>query len=64
MTQKQDPHAMPECGVCGRRKKPVGRDSMNNGYCDHECPGYYQEPLAGWLWPGETEEYDDDGGVR
>lgn len=52
---------MPECSVCGLRKKPYGRDTMVNGYCDHECVGYYAEPLAGYLWPGEDPlELDND----
>jgi hypothetical protein len=25
-------------------------------YCDMDCPGYYEEPHVGDLWPGETEE--------
>jgi hypothetical protein len=29
---------------------------MANGLCDHECPGYDQEPFAGSLWPGETDQ--------
>lgn len=42
-----------KCAVCGRRKKPIGRDSMDNGLCDRDCPGYSQEPHAGHLWPSE-----------
>lgn len=49
------------CTVCGRRKKPRGRDSMDNGLCDRECSGYGQEPLPGHLWPGEAlEESEKD----
>ena len=47
------------CTVCGLRKKPVGRSApvaMANSLCDHECPGYYEEPKPGSLWPGETKE--------
>ena len=44
-----------ECMVCGRTKKPVGRDSMDNGLCSYECPGYRKDPRSGSLWPGETE---------
>jgi rubredoxin len=29
---------------------------MANGLCDGECNGYREEPYAGSLWPGETEE--------
>ena len=48
-----------ECTVCGLRKKPVGRSApmeMANSLCDHECPGYRQDPKPGELWPGETRE--------
>jgi hypothetical protein len=44
------------CKVCGRQKKPIGRDAplaMANGLCDSECEGYYNEPKPGYLWPGE-----------
>ena len=44
-----------ECAVCHRRKKPIGRDSRDNGLCDGECEGYRQEPKPGSLWPGESE---------
>ena len=43
----------PECTVCRRRKKPIGRDSMDNGLCDDDCKGYRQPPSPGHLWPGE-----------
>jgi len=29
---------------------------MANSLCDFDCPGYYEEPVAGDLWPGETRE--------
>jgi len=48
-----------DCTVCYLRKKPVGRSApmeMANSLCDSDCPGYYQEPYAGQLWPGETSE--------
>ena len=48
-----------DCTICGKRKKPIGRSApheMVGSMCDHECPGYRQEPLAGDLWPGETDE--------
>jgi len=54
---------MAKCAVCGRTKKPIGRDSMDNGLCSHECEGYRQAPLPSDLWPGETREaygYPDD----
>ena len=50
--------AMPICDECGRRKKPRGRDSMDNGLCDSDCPGYRRIPKSGHLWPGEIA---DDG---
>jgi hypothetical protein len=43
----------PKCATCGRTKKPVGRDSMDNGLCQEDCDGYHQPPYAGHLWPGE-----------
>ena len=48
-----------ECVVCGRKKKPVGRSApaeMANSLCDHECEGYWKEPIPGQLWPNETQE--------
>jgi hypothetical protein len=53
---------MPYCPICHQRKKPIGRDVPVAGgtYCDHECPGYYQEPLAGYLWPGEAREETEE----
>lgn len=44
------------CSVCHRRKPPIGRDvpaEIGSGYCEHECPGFNQEPRSGHLWPGE-----------
>jgi hypothetical protein len=48
--------AMPECAVCGLRKKPQGRDDMSNSYCGVDCEGYNQEPRSGHFWPGEVAE--------
>jgi hypothetical protein len=45
-----------KCEVCGRTKKPHGRDTMDNGMCSYECDGYYEEPRPGDLWPGERRE--------
>lgn len=48
-----------ECAVCHLTKKPLGRSApmeMANSLCDFECPGYYQDPKPGQLWPGETAE--------
>ena len=42
-----------DCTVCRMRKKPSGRDvgaAAANGYCDHECPGYWQAPHPPHLW--------------
>ncbi len=44
------------CQTCTRVKKPIGRDSWDIALCDHECPGYREEPHVGSLWPGETRE--------
>lgn len=43
------------CLECGRTKKPLGRDSQDNGLCDHGCSRYYDYPRPDSLWPGETE---------
>lgn len=51
--------AMPDCTKCGKRKAPRGRSiplPAANGYCDSSCVGYYREPKAGHLWPGEEPE--------
>lgn len=46
-----------KCVVCGTTKKPIGRSApLGMHLCDHECPGYYQDPRPGSLWWGETEE--------
>ena len=48
-----------DCTVCGLRKKPIGRSVplwMARSLCDWPCPGYYEAPLSGSLFPGETEE--------
>lgn len=44
------------CAVCGLSKKPIGRSApILSCYCEDRCQGYDQPPLAGSLWPGETE---------
>jgi hypothetical protein len=48
-----DCERVPECVVCRRPKKPCGRDNVDNGRCDSDCPGYYRDPQPGHLWPGE-----------
>lgn len=48
-----------ECKYCHRKKKPLGRSApleMAGYYCTSECPGYWSEPQASDLWPGETRE--------
>lgn len=48
--------AQADCAVCKRRKSPRGRSvpmEAANGYCCMDCPGYWQEPHVGHLWPGE-----------
>lgn len=51
--------AMPECTTCRKSKKPVGRDAgiASNGYCDSDCPGCWQDPSAGHLWPLEWADH-------
>ena len=45
------------CARCDRQKCPRGRSSPAVlSMCDIECPGYYEKPFVGDLWPGETEE--------
>jgi len=29
---------------------------MDNGLCDSDCRGYFEEPTPGHLWPNEWEE--------
>lgn len=47
------------CATCGRTKNPAGRSApmeMASSMCHHsECPGYWQAPEPGHLWPGESE---------
>jgi len=44
------------CGVCGYTKAPHGRSAPPDMYyCRNTCPGYWDEPKPGCLWPGETE---------
>ena len=46
-----------ECAMCRRTKQPHGRSApMGSSFCDDDCDGYDQDPQAGCLWPGETEE--------
>lgn len=52
------------CATCGYMKKPIGRSRpLGVVYCEptlfelHDgCPGYYEDPKPGSLWPGETEQ--------
>lgn len=44
------------CAVCGNTKNPLGRSApIGTHYCDHECDGYYIEPMPSQLWPNESE---------
>jgi hypothetical protein len=51
------------CATCDRTKKPKGRSGpMGVMYCEPMwpgerggCPGYWEAPAVGSLWPGETE---------
>ena len=48
--------ARPYCRLCGQSKKPVGRSApIETIFCDDDCDGYYEYPLPGSLWPGESE---------
>ena len=50
---------MPECSTCHRPKAPIGRSvalMAAGSYCDVDCAGYYEEPKAGHLWPGELAD--------
>lgn len=49
----EDCERQPTCTICGRRKKPWGRDSRTNDGCTSECEGYMRDPKPGHLWPGE-----------
>ena len=53
----------PQCTVCGRRKKPMGRDagigidSWCHNYRDgFGCEGYMQDPQPVQHWPGEADD--------
>ena len=60
-----------KCTVCGKKKKPVGRSApvaLCGYYCEdnildpeNSCPGYRQDPQAGWLFHGEkwSESFGD-----
>lgn len=45
-----------KCYVCGRTKKPIGRDASPgwSGCRNEECEGWSMHPYPGELWPGET----------
>lgn len=46
------------CPLCNLPKKPHGRDVpaiAGRSHCDGDCPGYFEEPKPGCLWPGERE---------
>ena len=52
-----------DCHVCKKRKKPIGRDApmaMANSLCDHECPGYRDNPYPPHLWPNEDIGDEDE----
>lgn len=45
------------CTRCWRPKTPHGRSEAALGLnCTDSCPGYFEEPKAGCLFPGETCE--------
>jgi recombinational DNA repair protein (RecF pathway) len=45
-----------KCAICGRTKKPIGRDSRDNGLCEYECEGYLQEPYPSAHWDSELKD--------
>lgn len=54
--------AMPECTLCHRTKKPIGRDApMSSNYCDSDCEAYRDDPKPGHLWPGELAKLREMG---
>jgi hypothetical protein len=54
----------PICGVCNRRKKPIGRDSVDNGLCDSDCPGYREAPYPCQLWFDEHVASTPEEGAK
>lgn len=56
-----DTHTQPRCTVCGRRKKPIGRDSMDDGLCSQDCHGYRNEPIPNDKWFGEEAWANNEG---
>ena len=42
------------CGTCGRTKNPHARSTAYTHQCSLSCPGYYDDPKPGCLWPGEA----------
>jgi hypothetical protein len=55
------------CAVCLHRKQPRGRSvppEAANSYCDHDCPGYDQEPVPPHLWDehDSNRAYSDPAG--
>jgi len=47
----------PVCTTCKQLKVPVGRSPPCEwGGCNHECPGYREDPSPCDLWPGEERE--------
>lgn len=65
MTPRQEPVRVGvtvTCATCGYTKKPRGRsEPLGTYYCiplwdGHGCPGYYDEPRPGSLWPGERSD--------
>lgn len=54
---------MPICTICNRPKAPHGRSiaaAAANSYCSYHCPGYFQEPESGHLWPEEGTEKESE----
>ena len=56
------------CKVCGKRKKPMGRDAglLIDSYCYYYsdgdgCEGYNQPPRPTTYWAGECADCDGTG---
>lgn len=45
------------CRTCTKTKAPYGRDvaaAAGGSRCTVDCPGYFNDPRPGHLWPGEA----------
>lgn len=53
-----------KCAVCGRSKKPIGRDTRDNGLCSYECDGYRLPPAPSHYWDEELIEKGRTAGLK